>query len=359
MHSGHEAGVALAGQRPHLLSDVLREQRYLIPLVAIYIAAVYATASSLNRAEDVTLLSYLSPDIVPFYVGYLLLFFFGHLFYVMAIVRPDRLILYILSDLWHNYLTVRRFATALPVAVFVPAFLSAFTSFKSMIPAINPFSWDVEFAAWDWLLHGGNHPWQLLQPLLGYPLATQIINIVYLTWFFLLHGTLFWQAFSLKNPMLRQQFFLTFVLAWVLLGSLGAVMFSSAGPCYFGLVTGLDDPYRALMDYLRSVEQTAGLPVTLAAQAGLWGAYEAAGTAPFAGISAMPSMHLAISALVTLLCWRTHRLLGTAMIVYTLLILLGSVHLAWHYAVDGYLAIAGVWIIWIVVGRILASGKTA
>ncbi len=359
MNSGHEAGAALAGQRPQHLSEVLREQRYLIPLVVIYIAGVYAIASSLNRAEDVTLLSYFSPDITPFYVVYLLLFFFGHLFYVMAVVRPDRLTHHLLSDLWHNYLTVRRFAAALPVAIFLPAFLSAFTSFKSMIPAINPFSWDVDFAAWDWLLHGGNHPWQLLQPILGYPLATQVINIIYLTWFFMLHGTLFWQAFSLKNPMLRQQFFLTFVLAWVLLGSLGAVIFSSAGPCYFGLVTGLDDPYQPLMDYLRSVEETVGLPILLTAQAGLWDAYEAAGTTAFAGISAMPSMHLAISALVTLLCWRTHRVLGAVMIVYTLLILLGSVHLAWHYAVDGYLAIAGVWIIWVVVGRVLAMGKTA
>jgi hypothetical protein len=35
------------------------------------------------------------------------------------------------------------------------------------------------------------------------------------------------------------------------------------------------------------------------------------------------------------------------------MILVGSVHLGWHYAIDGYAAIIGTWAIWWIVGRLL------
>jgi hypothetical protein len=346
------AGAAAAGWRD-LALDVLRGQRYLMAVAVTYIAAVYGAASGLGRIDDVSLWHYYSLSIAPFHVVYLLLFILGRLAYVMAVVRPPHITRHFAAEMAGRFFTLRRIVVALPALLFVPAFLSAFTSFKAMIPDINPFSWDPDFAQLDFLLHGGNHPWALLQPLLGYPVVTQAINLVYLSWFFLLHGVLFWQAFSLRAPLLRTRFFLTFALSWALLGSLGAVYFSSAGPCYYGLVTGLEDPFLPLMDYLRSVEQTVGLPILLGAQAGLWQAYQASGTEAFAGISAMPSMHLAMTTLFTLVCWRTSRLLGLAFGIYTLVMLLGSVHLGWHYAVDGYAAIAGVWLIWLVVGRLL------
>ena len=38
---------------------------------------------------------------------------------------------------------------------------------------------------------------------------------------------------------------------------------------------------------------------------------------------------------------------------YTVIMMIGSVHLGWHYALDGYVAIVGVWVIWWSVGRVL------
>jgi hypothetical protein len=324
-------------------------------LTVTYIAAVFGAASGLGRMGDVSLLHYYSLSIAPFHVAYLFLFLLGRLAYIMAVVRPEGITRHFVAEMGRRFFTLRRLIVALPALVFVPAFLSAFTSFKGMLPAINPFSWDPYFADLDWLLHGGNHPWALLQPLLGTPSVTRAINFVYLSWFFVLHGALFWQAFSLQAPLLRIRFFLTFVLSWALLGSLGAVYFSSAGPVYYGLVTGLEDPFLPLMDYLRSVEETVGLPILLAAQKGLWQAYQASATQAFAGISAMPSMHLAMTTLIALVCWRTNRLLGVVAALYCFAILLGSVHLGWHYAVDGYAGIVGVWLIWLVVGRILGT----
>ena len=53
----------------------------------------------------------------------------------------------------------------------------------------------------------------------------------------------------------------------------------------------------------------------------------------------MPSMHVAGAMLFALLGWRTHRLLGIVLSINVTLILIATVHLAWHYALDGYIAV--------------------
>ena len=234
----------------------------------------------------------------------------------------------------------------------MPFFLSAFTAFKVMIPALSPFNWDLTFALWDQALHGGLHPWEWLQPLLGRPAVTLAINYTYMLWFIALHLTLFWQTFSVRDSRLRMQFLISFVLTWVLIGTLAAILFSSAGPCYFGRVTGLADPFVPLMDYLRAVGGETPIQA-LEIQEVLWDAYASGDTRSFGGISAMPSMHLALATLFALLGWRTHRWLGIGFTIFAALILIGSVHLGWHYAIDGYAGILMTLAIWYSVGWLL------
>jgi len=64
------------------------------------------------------------------------------------------------------------------------------------------------------------------------------------------------------------------------------------------------------------------------------------------GISAMPSMHVGSSIILMLAAYRMNRWFGRAMAVFAATILVGSVHLGWHYAVDGIFAAiiaAGLW----------------
>ena len=94
------------------------------------------------------------------------------------------------------------------------------------------------------------------------------------------------------------------------------------------------------MQHLEMVSETS--PVwALQVQEDLWTGYANDGV--LAGISAMPSMHVATSVLMALYAGTHARWAGWVMAVFALLILLGSVQLGWHYAVDGY---AGALIAW-------------
>jgi hypothetical protein len=274
--------------------------------------------------------------------------------YVMVALRPQRPLSIMIREL-RPLLTVERVAAAVPILLIYPFFTSTFTSLKVAIPHINPYSWDVPLSTLSQALHGGYLPWELLQPVFGYPLVTRALDLVYVSWFFVLYGILLWQIFSLRDQRLRTQFIATFMLAWIVLGTLGATLLSSAGPCYYGLVTGLPDPYAPLMDYLREVSKTYHL-FALQAQDYLWTGYQQRQTAFGDGISAMPSMHLSMATLFVLLAWRRSRRLGAVFTIYGLLIFVASIELGWHYAADGYVAILGTSLIWQIVGRLQRRG---
>jgi membrane-associated phospholipid phosphatase len=107
------------------------------------------------------------------------------------------------------------------------------------------------------------------------------------------------------------------------------------------------------MSYLHDASQSYSV-WALTEQDILWQMYSAHDVSLAAGVSAMPSMHVAIATLFTLVCWRTKRWLGIVMSLYAVIIMVGSVHLAWHYAVDGYFGAAGMLAIWWCVGRAMA-----
>jgi hypothetical protein len=66
----------------------------------------------------------------------------------------------------------------------------------------------------------------------------------------------------------------------------------------------------------------------------------------------MPSMHVGVAVLLAIFGWKRHRLLGLGFSAFALVIFLGSIHLGFHYAVDGYVAAIMVVVIWWISGRI-------
>ena len=227
------------------------------------------------------------------------------------------------------------------------AFNKAMIELKPAIPKIMPFSWDETFMQLDRALHFGFDPWVLLQPLLGYDWVTFAINIGYNFWFLALTGAWFWFGFQCRSSELRTRFFLSYMLSWWVGGGLLAVAFSSAGPVYYSLIGLAPDPYAPLMAYLGDVNTR--LPIwMLDAQQLLWDGY--AGKVDAIGISAMPSMHNASALIFALAFAQVNRKVGWFFYGYAGLILMGSIHSGWHYAVDGYAGLAIAWLSWAVAG---------
>jgi hypothetical protein len=333
------------------LAEVHRLHAPLIFLISLYICSLVIVTLLLNVIDKISLSLY--NDTIPLTIFlFCTAFFVGHAVYVMIFVRPKKLIAHILNDHRAKFLRKERLLHALPIFLFIPPFMSAFTTFKSTIPIMNPFSWDPTFAKIDAMIHGGYQAWQLLQPIFGYPLLTSILNFFYKLWFFVMFVVLYWQAFSLRDLNLRMQFFFSFVISWAVLGTGFATIFSSAGPCYYGRVVMNDDIYHPLMEYLFTVQESFPL-WALDTQEMLWKTYENNNVNLGSGISAMPSMHVSTSLLFALVGWRSHRLLGIVFSIFTATIMLGSVHLGWHYAVDGYMAIFCTFVIWHVAGSFL------
>jgi membrane-associated phospholipid phosphatase len=64
------------------------------------------------------------------------------------------------------------------------------------------------------------------------------------------------------------------------------------------------------------------------------------------GMSAMPSMHVATSTLFALFAWRVSPRWGVAATAFLAVICIASVHLGYHYALDGLVSIPVVALLW-------------
>ena len=276
--------------------------------------------------------------------------------WLLCAVRPRHPLLYAVREL-RQLLRLKRFVMGATMLVIVQVFIAAMSSFKMMIPRTEGFQWDV------WLANispslSGMYAYELLQPIFGYPLVTVVLDRLYSLWFLLVWAVVIWQAFSVRDLRLSTQFWMSFLLVWLVLGTLLATVLASAGPCYYGRITGLSDPFAPLMAYLHQVDTQHTL-LALKAQDYLWAMYQK-GYVGFAnGISAMPSMHISIVTLLALLGWQVHRGLGIALTLYAGIIVIGSVELGWHYLPDGIVAVIGTIAIWQCVGAVLQRKERA
>jgi hypothetical protein len=339
-----------------LLSTWSKTEYLLLLIVSLYVFCVWLIAQVYSRPEAFRGLLYVPVSGRIFFVIFMS-YIFIRILWIMIWWHPKHLTKTILKDFRHTLFNPARLVRALPLALMFLVFFGAFSGMKSMIPVINPYTWDQTFAGLDEALHAGEHPWQLLQTVLGYPLVTSTLNIFYNLWLFFLIFIFFWQALTSQLPRVRLQFLLAFFLAWIVIGNVFATLFSSAGPCYYEAVTGTvhSNPYVELLTYLQQVNEV--YPVwALKTQELLWLAYKEKKFVMGSGISAMPSMHATMAFLFMLLGWRWGRPYNCLLTIYLIMIVLGSIHLAWHYAVDAYFAIPLAYGIWrfsgFVVGRL-------
>jgi hypothetical protein len=208
----------------------------------------------------------------------------------------------------------------------IGAFLSSQTFLKSMIVSVVPFWADGPLAAIDRALHLdaaqlAARMQQIMKPLGRFYALWHLVNLGGILW------VLHWKGQE------KSRLIIGYMLTWSI-GMMLAYVFSSAGPIF----TGRYDP------------SLAPHSVQLAVKF-LWANYKESGAALGGGISAFPSMHVAIAAWFALVL--RERGLGWVGAAYTLCIFAGSIILGWHYAVDGVAGIgvalvadrfAGLWV---------------
>ncbi len=257
-----------------------------------------------------------------------------------------------------DYFTPMRISNGLHAVVFMTLYMVGYTFIKRAIPLAIPFQWDGRFMELDKALHFGTHPYELLAPLLNHSWITFLLNVNYNGWFFVMFTCWFWQGFASTDNALRQRFLLGFTLTWFLGTCVLGTIFSSVGPCFYGRLTGGADPYVPLMAWLN--QANTEYPIwSLNVMDELWRNYQT-GTGVVNGISAMPSMHVGTSVLFALLGFASgKRWAGYLLSAFAFLIFVGSIHLGWHYAIDGYAGAAVALFGWWAAGRLVTWDRNA
>ena len=234
-------------------------------------------------------------------------------------------------------------------------FQGTFTSVKNAMPVWQGgFRFDVVQADIDAFLHFGIDPWRWLYAVAKNDWVRVILEWNYsVFWVLLNFSTLFFVATSPKMASIRTRYLVCFMAVWIIIGNVLAALFLSAGPAFYGLVTG---------DTARFGEQLAFLAKGLGSsysavsyQNYLWSLNEAGRTGFASGISAFPSVHVALVTLNALFVREYDRYLGALAFLYVAFVAASSVYLAWHYAIDGYVAASVTLLIYVVARKLVPA----
>ena len=249
--------------------------------------------------------------------------------------------------------TDERLAGAAIVLAIYPFFAATFSAWKSSIAQLHPFVWDARLIEADRWLHGGSDPWVLTHIVLGAEWTTRFVDVLYLPGWAIEQTLVFALAAIAPPGALRRRFLLAYFLQWVIIGTIAAMYFSSVGPVFLGrLAGGQADSAPFVPLVAKLVAMHADFPLTsVRGQELLLTIARQEGRLAGAGVSAMPSMHVASTVLVALAARHVSVRWARVTTTFAVAVLVGSVHLGWHYALDGYFAAVCIAVLWWALGR--------
>ena len=214
---------------------------------------------------------------------------------------------------------------------------SAFLPLKYAIPKLMPFWLDGPLAVAERALFGVD-PWLLLDRMFWW--ATIPLDRLYGCWLPLQLVVMF-SVMIARPSAAKSRALIAYSLAWFLLGVVAALLLASAGPVFYDRLFG-GGTFAALGDTLRD----RGAVIALAESDAMWTSWASGHPGMVAGMSAVPSIHVAVSLWIYLVARTMAPRAAKLAFVYFALIWLGSVQLGWHYAADGLagaLGMLGVW----------------
>jgi hypothetical protein len=234
--------------------------------------------------------------------------------------------------------------------------LTSFNAFKQMILPAAGFGYDPFLASVDRALFLGHDPWQLTHAVFDAPWMTVLIDLFYHGWFAPMSlGVIACAWLPAASYRLRTQYCLSYLGVWIAIGSILAFALPAAGPCFYPNFVG-HSSFDGLVGELFRIQQVTGSNLlALSNQAMLLKSASGDDLIIGGGISAMPSVHNALSVLFAIAAFRIRPIFGIILGAYAALIWIGSIHLGWHYAVDGIAAALLVIPIWSIAGRLADS----
>jgi hypothetical protein len=215
---------------------------------------------------------------------------------------------------------------------------------KPEITAVAPFWADGVYADIDRAIFGMD-PWRYFAGL----------DLTFHAWAY----SFFWAvALSLtlvcllaRGPSLeRSCSLLSYFALWSIFGTIGQLLGSAAGPIFYRRI-GLGDRF---MELERNIPD-----ITMKLSDYLWQLYSARQPGVGAGISAMPSLHIATAAWIYLVFRGQRSRLAPAAALFALYMFAMSVALGWHYAIDGIVGAVGALAVHVICRAYLRSREKA
>lgn len=221
----------------------------------------------------------------------------------------------------------------LPTVV-APIFMASFVTLKAAATTAIPYNWDRLLTNVDHMLFGVD-PWIPLHTALNFGFIPDLLEFGYLGWQLLLPAALAAAAIWMK-PRNLAVFFSAMFMTWIVAGVFIAAYMHSAGPIFAYI---FDDQLGARFEPLSAVllnnldHDSRILKVHILLALSVGDPVVSRG----GGISAMPSVHVAVTAIYLCAAW-SRRYWRLAALLFAAQIWVGSVYFGYHYVTDGPVA---------------------
>lgn len=335
--------------------NALRYHRPLLAAAAFYCVVVLAEAAyaGAQAANFVTLLRYIVMSFTA--IGIFVAGMYAGAGAAFLLTAPKGTALQRLDVTTRKYLGGEKFAS-MCLGFVVLATGNFFLLSKSLIASVNPLTqtgWDIDFAAWDKWLHFGSYPHQYIIPLVNRLNLGLFLDRAYYGWLVVTTLVAWYCIFADTRLHRRLRFLWVYFLSWALLGTLAATVFSSAGPVFYAaFLKNAGNPYEFITVNMRGLHQQSALFADTARRLLLrW--HENSTLFDPNAISAMPSMHIALCWLFVLYAREFGKIQLLAALAFCAIVFTGAVYFGFHYAIDGYVSIIAVSLLWWGMGKYL------
>jgi hypothetical protein len=232
-----------------------------------------------------------------------------------------------------NLLDLARFLFAIALVSWAYSWLKVF------VPHLNGWVTDPLLAVLDFKLHFGLNPNRFLIELFPSPALWRFLDVYYGQFVLTMALAFAWfgSALSVRE---RTRFAAGFAVLWIA-GAWLYVAAPSLGPCYV-----FPDDYAAVRPEMPLQTETQHLLLAQDHAVTQGGAAARRGLSAVFGIGALPRLHVAGQAFVSIFARRRHPRLAFVFGLLTALTFAGSLISGWHYAVDGYAGILLAWGAW-------------